>query len=304
MWKKRCAMFIACETSVHPGSGSSIGIVDLPIQREVHTNFPKIESTSLKGCLRETFRRMQKNSFAIVEEIFGPEEIGEEAYAGAISITDAKLLLFPVKSVKGVFAYVTCPLTLNRFKKEFSSILGGKVFENVQIKESTVCMGSDLLVDSKSIILEEFSFDVGEDEGTTNIAKELSNLVFPNDPAYKFWREKLQKSLVILPDNDFRDFVTNSTEVVTRIKIDTTTGTVQRGALWTEEYLPQDTILYSFVLASEPRKKGATLKDENEVFEKFKVIDNLVMQIGGNQTVGKGLVRVKLYESNQEGDGK
>ncbi len=39
-------------TSVHAGSGSEIGLVDLPIQREKHTGFPKIESSSLKGALR------------------------------------------------------------------------------------------------------------------------------------------------------------------------------------------------------------------------------------------------------------
>ena len=39
-------------SAVHAGSGSEIGVVDLPIQRERSTGYPKIESSSLKGALR------------------------------------------------------------------------------------------------------------------------------------------------------------------------------------------------------------------------------------------------------------
>ncbi len=42
-----------------------------------------------------------------------------------------------------------------------------------------------------------------------------------------------------------------STEVITRTKIDNETGTVEDGALFTEEYLPTDSVLYSLVFASD-----------------------------------------------------
>ena len=55
MYKNAKPLFFMCETPLHAGSGSDLGIVDLPIQRERHTNFPKVESSSLKGALREGF---------------------------------------------------------------------------------------------------------------------------------------------------------------------------------------------------------------------------------------------------------
>jgi CRISPR-associated protein Cmr4 len=55
----------------------------------------------------------------------------------------------------------------------------------------------------------------------------------------------MKEKLIILSNDDFKDFVTLSTEVITRIKINPDTGTVEKGALFTEEYLPSDTILYS-----------------------------------------------------------
>ncbi len=103
----------------------------------------------------------------------------------------------------------------------------------------------------------------------------------------------------------FTDFVTYSTEVITRTKIDSKTGTVQAGALWTEEYVPQDTIFYSIITASDPKtpnKDSQTLKDADGIMN-FLIfgnslisgLSNAVVQIGGNQTIGKGIVRVKIY---------
>lgn len=43
MFLKFQPFFIIAETPVHAGSGSELGIVDLPIQRERPTAFPKIE---------------------------------------------------------------------------------------------------------------------------------------------------------------------------------------------------------------------------------------------------------------------
>ncbi|MDW8094081.1 MAG: RAMP superfamily CRISPR-associated protein, partial [Caldimicrobium sp.] len=98
MFKEKRIMFLIAETPVHAGSGSEIGIVDLPIQREKYTEYPKIESSGLKGCLREAFenslneieinnQKIKANDKKAISVVFGPE--GEEAHAGAITITDA-----------------------------------------------------------------------------------------------------------------------------------------------------------------------------------------------------------------------
>ena len=56
MFKSAKPMFLIVETSLHAGSGSDLGIVDLPIQREKHTDYPKIEASGIKGGIREVFR--------------------------------------------------------------------------------------------------------------------------------------------------------------------------------------------------------------------------------------------------------
>lgn len=313
MFKKIYPFFIIAETSVHAGSGSELGLVDLPIQRERHTDFPKIEASGLKGCIREAFESSNKkikfnsneakvNDNISISLVFGPE--GEKAHAGAVTFTDARILLFPVKSLKGIFAWISCPMVLERFKKDLK--LAGMTFNNFSDfnTQNTIPNQSNLAIESK-VILEEFTFEVKENDTTSNFANWLADKIFPKDNTYNYWREKLKKDLVILSDDDFKQFVKTSTEVITRTKIDDATGTVQTGALWTEEYLPQETILYSLAMFTAPRVED----DQKEIFkaetpekEVELVVEFLkrglpgVIQIGGNQTIGKGFVRINFVE--------
>jgi CRISPR-associated protein Cmr4 len=110
---------------------------------------------------------------------------------------------------------------------------------------------------------------------------------------------------VILPDDAFRDFVRHATEVTTRIRL-TEQKTVDPGALWTEEHLPTDTLLYAPAYASRLRMsedKPQALAGEEAGQEAAKVLawvsdENHVrhrLQLGGNETIGRGLVRLRWY---------
>lgn len=325
MYRKILSFFIIAETPVHAGSGSELGLVDLPIQRERHTYFPKIEASGLKGCIKEAFessnREIELNGSKIrpkdeikyrvngveqktdyVSLVFGPES--EISHASAVSFTDARILLFPVKSLKGIFAWITCPMVLERFKKDIA--LTGKSlndFGNFNALQNTMPSQTNLSINSK-VILEEFTFEVRENETTSKLAEWLAEVVFPDDEVYDYWRSKLKSDLIILSDDDFRQFVKTSTEIITRTRIDSTTGTVESGALWTEEYLPQDTILYSLVMFTELRvedEQKGVLKSNNPWGEARLVSEFFikglpeVIQIGGNQTIGKGFIRLKIF---------
>ena len=122
----------------------------------------------------------------------------------------------------------------------------------------------------------------------------LANRLFNDDGSY--WSEKIKTDIVVLGDDDFRDFVNLSTEVITRTKIDNETGTVASGALFTEEYLPAESVLYSLVLAHREFKAESALSAA-DVLQFFG--DHLahVIQIGGNATLGKGLTQTAFSNS-------
>ncbi len=319
MFKQAKPLFLIVETPLHAGSGSDLGIVDLPIQREKHTDYPKIEASGLKGSIREIFDAQAKNGKVKNDEVlltFGPET--GDLHAGALGFTDARLLLFPVKSVKGVFAWVTCPAVLERFKHDLSICQPTINFVKNIPDANTVSNNSELIVqnegDTKKIVLEEYTFTVTPDNECETVAKWISDNVLPaNVPSYGYWRKKMKKDIVVLSDDDFRDFVMLSTEVIARTKIDSNKGTVATGALWYEEYLPTDSILYSLALTTplfvdDTKKKGTCFEIHSPVSDKNlkeaeKVMTFLadylpsIIQIGGNATIGKGIVRRHICQN-------
>ena len=44
---------LLAETSIHPGAGRSMGVVDLPVAREASTHYPVLVGSSLKGALKD-----------------------------------------------------------------------------------------------------------------------------------------------------------------------------------------------------------------------------------------------------------
>jgi len=128
----------------------------------------------------------------------------------------------------------------------------------------------------------------------------------PDMNEYTFWKNKIKDSLAILPDNAFKDFVRFSTEVIARTKIESETKTVERGGLWYEELLPSETLLYSVVMATDPlvdeKDRPDGLKNDCDVLN-FVTNSNLNrFQIGGDETVGKGIVSVKFFKGGALND--
>ncbi|RMI19935.1 MAG: type III-B CRISPR module RAMP protein Cmr4, partial [Calditrichaeota bacterium] len=88
-------------TFLHPGAGQSTGLVDLPVQRERHTGFPMLASSGLKGSLRDKAEQAWGRDNADVAVIFGsPEAGGSDSCAGALIVSDARILAFPVRSLQ------------------------------------------------------------------------------------------------------------------------------------------------------------------------------------------------------------
>ncbi|BBB92064.1 MAG TPA: type III-B CRISPR module RAMP protein Cmr4 [Methylomusa anaerophila] len=315
MYKIAKPLFLLCDTPLHAGSGNDLGIVDLPIQRERHTGFPKVESSGIKGCIRESFEVRQRDGKTFmangnkvsgddlkkcIELVFGPEGYNADEHAGALGFTDARVLLFPVKSMQGVFAWITCPKVLQRFQSDL------KQCERIELGftlpgESCASQECQLFIRNNPdvVILEEYSLEIKHknDENCTALAKWLADHVVPQGEAFDYWRCKMAKDILVVSDDEFRDFVTLSTEVITRIKIDPVKGIVEKGALFTEEYLPSETVLYSLALATPifAKNKGCfTQADRPEAAVMQFLVDGLegVLQLGGNATIGKGITQI------------
>ena len=321
MYRKATPLFLICETPTHAGSGSELGIVDLPIQREKHTAFPKIESSSIKGAIRESIERKVNsrtftdwaNDDTRIQRLFGYDEgslnDSEKAnlrkvfthqnnqvsneFAGCMGFTDARLLLFPVKSMKGVFAWITCPKVLQQFALDLK--LAGIECPSIPVDSGLISKDSSLVLSNgqqQNVVLEEYAYPVTKDDTTTRLNQWLADQIFPQKQGAN--HQKMAQDIVVLSNDDFKDFVSLSTEVITRTKINNVTGTVEPGALFTEEYLPTETVMYTLVLTSQEFTEESRQMTQEQVWDFFQKKLPEVFQIGGNSSLGKGLMSTRL----------
>jgi len=310
MFKKSGLLTFYTETSLHMGSGTSLSYVDLPIQREKHTDFPIMQASGIKGVIREFAERQWKDDKTKVEIIFGPEQ--GDKFASCIVFTDAKILLFPVRSVSGIFAWMTSPFVLKRFKRDLES--AGIEFkdnnEEINIPEPSgeekneekiiVTTDSILKVQSTNqVMLEEFVFDVedGKSEEANKIANKIKEFL-PENPAFQDLINELPKRFCIVADNVFKDFVKLAVEIQTRIKINQAAGIVEEGALFTEELVPSESVFYSLVFFNDPYNKINGLQNVDDVMNTTQnLFSNFpLLQLGGDETLGRGLLRVKFTQ--------
>lgn len=297
MSNSNAILFLLAETPVHAGTGRGLGAVDLPIQRERTTNYPMVQASSVKGKLRAN--AVAKLDSSMVEMLFGPEKEPEK-FAGAVSFGDARLLLFPVRSLRGVFAWVTSLDALERFARE-AKLLGIAPTWAPPVdqpgKDEAWVSGDTL--GSTTVVLEEYSFTpkLEQREWINHVGAWLAKYALPAE--YAYWQRILPQKLCILHEDAFRDFVLYNTEVQTHIRLDPKKKTVQNGALWTSESLPADSLLYAPVLAGSSRVPG-TVIDSSGVLKKILDMNLKMTNLGGDETTGQGLVSLSWYTGGEK----
>ncbi len=281
-------------SALHAGTGQAVGAVDLPIARERASGLPYFPGSSLKGVLRDRCAADDER-----ERLFGPERIAanEDAFAGALAVGDASVLLLPVRSMAGVMAWATCPFVLRRYAAD-RAIVGAidlPPLPTIAPQQAFVADPTCLKVDATHLVIDDLDLEAQSDAATTQWAQLLRDTLFPGDEQAK---HHFDKRFVILSDDDFGFLAETATEVRARIRIDDTTGTVQRGALWYEENLPAETVLWGLIGVGQSRAKGdhRHSKDMQTAFVQA-VGAVATLQLGGKASVGRGLARFALTEA-------
>ena len=289
--------FVHALSPLHAGTGQGAGIIDLPIAREKATGLPFLPGSSLKGTLRACCKTPE-----LCKQIFGPDttEIQTDSnHTSSAQFSDQRLLLLPIRSLAGTFAWVTCPYVLRRLMRDIEDAqlpLPEANIPSIAEMESCAIVVADKEVESKitveaKVYLEEFELNALPEgpKGEVNAwAKWLSECIFPQDEG---WRQMLIERLCIVHDDLFNFMIDTATEITARIKLREDAKTVQEGGLWYEEALPTETILSGIVLATLVKKAGIM---PDKVFEVLGELLGQTLQFGGKATVGRGMCKVQL----------
>ncbi|MBI4468134.1 MAG: type III-B CRISPR module RAMP protein Cmr4 [Acidobacteria bacterium] len=289
MFTTHKAMFIYAISPLHMGAGTAIGLIDNPIQREVHTDWPSMAGSGIKGAIRHALAVDSKWNNGLLPAIFGPEpKSGRELYAGAVSFTDAQIVCFPVRSLRRAYVYATCPAALARLKRLIDAD-----WQVPAVEEQEALIANDDLKQGNHLILESLAFNANRQDSVPAIAKTLAARGMPEG----FFSDKLKADLVILSDTDFTHFVKSSTLVEPHVCIDDNTGTAKGTGLFYTENLPPETLLVSLMMASRVRD-GKTTMDAGTVIKAVsEALDaGKVWQFGGDATTGRGLVMLRVAD--------
>ena len=295
-------------SALHCGTGQSAGVVDLPIARARATQLPIVPGSSLRGVLRQHITDTDPGS---ARTLFGPEAIqsDRDSFAGALALGDAYLLALPVRCLAGIVSYVTSPFILRRYARDLaragiampkmpSDPAEGEAKVTPKsanlVKEKLVLEDLDLNVQEK-LVLEDLDLNVQKDDSLTKWATCIARRVHPGDGDSQ---DDLINRFALLPDKILSFLAETATEIRARIAIDPATGTVRKGALWYEENLPAEAVLWGVFALSASNNKKEDHRSEEKLAAAMPTSTDTLLQLGGKAGVGRGLVRFLTKENS------
>ncbi|HEX5493325.1 MAG TPA: type III-B CRISPR module RAMP protein Cmr4 [Mycobacteriales bacterium] len=293
---ERGLLFFYAETPVHPGGSESVGVLDLPIQRESTTRLPTMWGQSAKGALRD---HAGEQDWSDVTAVFGSAPPGSAGAGdgppspGWLAVGDLRLVAFPVPTLRDTFAWVTSPLALAR---QARAAQVARVPESTPpvptVADDHVVFGDNGWSDGPDAKVGVGEYALTADPVSTEVlawARWLSDNALPTPPAdgrdpFAFFRKKLATDLLVVSDAQFTALTEEHAEVTARVQLHGDEKTVRHGP-WYTEYLPAETLLCSMLRNCAPHGDVDSLGAR---------LDGDVLVAGGDETIGKGLVRTQL----------
>ncbi|RMF26039.1 MAG: type III-B CRISPR module RAMP protein Cmr4 [Cyanobacteria bacterium J083] len=265
---------------IHCGGEGDIGNI-LDISREVHTNFPYIPGSSIRGSIRNEVETLDSDA---ADVLFGKElDTETETQMGVHQVWfgDGRLLWVPMRTMAlqgggDVFTWVSCHSLLRDH-----AILAKLPFVTFPDYPVGTRAGTYIIADAQlnvSSLAEEQKRAIAF---LGNFPASLQDSVQPT------W----QRNHIVLPDADFQVLMEHSLWTQVRNKIQNeSNGNNPAGSaevFWTDICIPRDTIFYL--------PWGYSLQAENPVTDSqhqllMDVLQGLI-QVGGQANVGRGWVQ-------------
>ncbi len=272
---------ITTKTNLHVGAGdNNFGIVDNLVQRDTITKLPVINSSSLKGALREYFKDLKqkiencthpnsdKDERSFINFIFGGNSNDEQkdddnsstqSTAGVLQFLGAFMIAMPIRGKDKPYYLVTSPTIiswLNEIKQDFN--LDIELPPNIDT--------------SSKIILEDM---------------ELS---------YKKIDSGILKDTILIDDKDFFELI-ETLPFIPRNHLD---NGVSKN-LFYEEIVPRES-KFLFCIGK-PCKELVDFKKYDKYIDCFdNYLNNNIVQIGANASIGYGLCKVEKLSTKEIGE--
>lgn len=252
---------IQCLTNIHVGSGdTTYGVIDKLVQRDPVTGYPNINSSSLKGALREHFEK--KNGWGKTDErivnIFGSESRnGADSQTGSYKFLNGDLLALPVRCTHKQFVHAFDKTIIEQINNRMKMLTNSLLFEGKFTDENVFYTNdSPLHIYAEDCRLERKPF-ISPFAESSRTALSMFNRQYALIKSTNF--DTFSKKLPIIARNNIEN------------------GTSQN--LWYEEIVPHQTLFITYI------------GFENIINGFEDGLLNDVVQIGANATIGYGLCK-------------
>jgi CRISPR-associated protein Cmr4 len=275
---KSCIIGLAAQTPVHVGIGQIADAIDLPVAREKATFYPHVPGSGVKGAFRVWAGERLTSRIDILFGAVSAQDDGADG-AGTLIFSEARLALLPVRCASDSFKLATCPKIISRLLQDMDRLGIAKDGAKAPAElardsfHGAAAAGSWLGLEER-----EFKAALGVDAELINLFAALADGAMDE--------QELTRRVVILHDDDFQWFAQFALPVAMRNKLDEN-KIVDGGALWSEETLPTDSVMW---MALGERKAGEAKILADEI-GKARYI-----QIGGNETIGQGWFKMSVKE--------
>lgn len=269
-------------TNLHVGSGeTNYGVIDKLIERDAATGFPCINSSGLKGAIKQKFNDVDSKKLI---EVFGSDSTKnksknsdrkateknqdkeDDTSQGKCNFLPAHLLALPVRSDKTPFFLATSPGLLKGFMDAYEDIIGSK-HNSYDLAESAKGHAGKCSLPLQANQKADLG-QAGEASGglPADFVTKLQTLLGTNHPV-----AVISDELMIELCNDL------NLPVIARNSLEDG----QSKNLWYEQVLPRESVLYFPIMWD---------KDRSADFDLTKGM----LQVGGNASVGYGFTKISV----------
>ncbi len=265
------------------------------IAREVHTEFPYLPSSSLRGKIRSEVER-KPDLKTEASQFFGQKiKEGQQPTEGEIWFGDATLLFFPIASLSHHLVWITCPLWLSRWHR-WCRVKGlGELIQTCQ-EQLAGEKGAIISFTAVKLYLQTALLNSNDLEkfDPAPVSTGLEILIKKEDGLLK----QLPEKIVILTNEDCIALVEMGLQREVRVALQEEQKLVKGSSFRSEEAIPPEAILFF------PWGIKAGKGDESTRLVRQEVEQMLQgrLQFGGLEGLGRGWADLATYSIINQGE--
>ena len=262
------------ETPLHTGASGALSCIDLPVQRERTTQWPVILASEVRAALR---RALGDDAAA---KLLGVSESDQDR---RVSVGDARLLLFPVRSSVAPFLWITCPAVLSRLRRDLERTIGAPIGSLPSLGAEEMLVSSNWSHGSDAFALEDIVLTPKQGWDAGPLLKLL-----PSAAAYEGFGGEVDASVGVVSDEVFGFLVRTATEV-------SPAAAANGGGICYQELVPSDALFYVPILSMAGSGKTQSHPPSPLVGLEDQLGSHL--QLGAGATLGRGWAKTAVIQS-------